>query len=298
MVMVMLPVTILMVGNFIQDIKHLKWMVIIMLLAGYLGLIKYFLYANLPVDTRGMFNLWIIGIAYGLLLFMKRLRWYWRLALVFLLAGVTYWGFVLNISWLAGWLPGLVAMGVLTFMRSKKLALVVVIFLCALFLWKKDYYLGKVLQNETQESGVTRLAAWKANWSITRDHLLFGTGPAGYAVYYMSYFPTDAMATHSNYIDIISQTGIVGTVFMLWIFFGIAREGGKLCMRLRGRGDFAEAMGNIAFAGIIACIVIMAFGDWLFPFAYTQTIAGFNYAVYNRLFMGTVLVLDHLVPAT
>jgi hypothetical protein len=38
----------------------------------------------------------------------------------------------------------------------------------------------------------------------------------------------------------------------------------------------------------------MGFGDWLFPFAYTQTIAGFDYAVYSWLFMGVVPLLDHL----
>jgi hypothetical protein len=30
------------------------------------------------------------------------------------------------------------------------------------------------------------------------------------------------------------------------------------------------------------------------PFAYTQTIAGFDYAVYNWLFMGAIVVLERL----
>jgi hypothetical protein len=38
----------------------------------------------------------------------------------------------------------------------------------------------------------------------------------------------------------------------------------------------------------------MAFGDWLVQFAYTQTIAGFDNAVYSWLFMGTILVLDRI----
>lgn len=168
--------------------------------------------------------------------------------------------------------------------------------LAVVILSHKDYYLGKVLQNETQESGFTRLAAWKANWGITKDHLIFGTGPAGYAVYYMTYFPTEAMATHSNYIDLVAQTGIVGTIFYLWLFVSLVLVGYRLSMRLKGRGDFVEAMANISLSGTGACIVIMAFGDWLLPFAYTQTIVGFNYAVYNWIFMGVILVLDHMFP--
>ena len=41
----------------------------------------------------------------------------------------------------------------------------------------------------------------------------------------------------------------------------------------------------------------MIIGDWLFPFTYTQTIAGFDYVVYSWLFMGTILVLDRLIQA-
>jgi hypothetical protein len=36
----------------------------------------------------------------------------------------------------------------------------------------------------------------------------------------------------------------------------------------------------------------MGFGDWLLPFAYTQTISGYSYTVYSWLFMGTILALD------
>ncbi len=35
----------------------------------------------------------------------------------------------------------------------------------------------------------------------------------------------------------------------------------------------------------------MAFGDWLIPFAYTQSIEGFDYAIYSWLFMGSLLSL-------
>jgi O-antigen ligase len=147
-------------------------------------------------------------------------------------------------------------------------------------------------------SGQTRLAAWEMNWRVTREHLLFGTGPAGYAVYYMSYFPDQAMATHSNYIDILSQTGIVGFALFAWFFILLAWKGHKLYIRLKGRGDFADALAKAAFAGAIACIVIMGFGDWVVPFTYTQTIAGFDYAAYNWLFMGAIVALDRLTQAS
>jgi O-antigen ligase len=296
-VMILLPVAMLMVGNFIETTKPLVILAVMMLVAGALGLVKYLLNLPLPVDTRGLFSLWVIGLAVGLAIFIRNMHWGVRLLLLLLAGGWIYWSFILNIYWLAGWLPPMVAIGILSWMRSKKMSLVFLVFLVTIIIINKDYYLGKVLQNETQESGYTRLAAWEANWRITRDHLLFGTGPAGYAVYYMTYFPTDAMATHSNYIDTLAQTGILGTIFFIWMFGTLGWMGLKLCHRLKGRGDFVEAMANVSFAGTGACIIIMAFGDWLFPFAYTQTIVGFNYAVYNWIFMGVILTLDRLFPA-
>ena len=297
MVMVMLPAALLLVGNFVDSQIPLKWMAIVMLLAGVFGLFHLFLDLPIPVNTNGMFNLWVIGLSFGLGIFYDRLGLPVRISLLALSAAYVFWGFVQNISWLAGWLPGMVAIGVLSVLRSKKLAGVLLLALMFLIISDSNYYLGRVVKNESQESGYTRLEAWASNWGITKDHLLFGTGPAGYAVYYMSYFPENAMATHSNYIDILAQTGIVGLSLVLWFFGALAWKGYQVSRRLRGRGDLLEALANVAFAGTLACIVIMGFGDWLFPFAYTQTIAGFDYAVFNWLFMGMILVIDRLTQS-
>lgn len=140
---------------------------------------------------------------------------------------------------------------------------------------------------------MTRLAAYKVNWRVTGKHLLFGTGPAGYASYYMSYFPTEAMASHSNYIDIVAQTGLVGAFFYLWFFGAQAWSGYKLRLKLQGRGDFAESLTVAVLAGIAGCIIAMALGDWLLPFAYTQGIIGFDLAMLNWFFMGSLWALRY-----
>lgn len=296
LVIIFLPVTFLIVDNFVESTRPLVIMSILMIIAGFFGLIKNFSGVSLPVDTRGLFDLWVTGLAVGFVFFIKKLHWSIKVILLGLAAGWIYWSFIINITWVAGWLPSLVALGILTLRRSWKLVIIFGIFIIGLLATNYDYYFGKVFKDEKEESGYTRVEAWKMNWTITRDHLLFGTGPAGYAVYYMTYFPSDAMATHNNYIDILAQTGIVGSFFCLWFFGGLIWIGFQLCSRLKGRGDLVEALANVSFAGTIACIIIMAFGDWMFPFAYTQTIEGFNYAVYNWLFIAFTMVLDRLYP--
>lgn len=296
-VMVMLPMAFFLTANNIQKEQTLKLLVAIMLLAGFLGLFRQYGYIDLPINVGGLYYLWVVSLSTGLALFVKQLA-RWQRGLLLLLAGLwVYWGIGLHVSWLAGWLPSVIVVGVLTFMRSKKWFFIIMVATLVYIGINFNYWYGIVFKSESSSSGVTRLAAWEMNWRVTDQHLLFGTGPAGYAAYYMSYFPTEAMATHSNYLDIIAQTGVVGFVLCIWFFISLAWQGYRLVSRLKGRGDFIEGMANAVFAGTIACIVMMGFGDWLFPFAYTQTIAGFNYAVYNWIFMGTVLVINRMTEA-
>ncbi len=295
-VMIMLPALMLLVTRDIHTERGLQALVGIMLAGGALGLIRqYGIVRRFPVNTGGMFNLWVVALAFSQAIFNRKLAPALRLALLALSAAWMYWGFFLHISWLAGWLPVYFAAGILVFQYSRKMALGLLV-VAALFAAVKFDYLAAAVQSETVESGETRLEAWKVNWLVTSEHWLFGTGPAGYAAYYMSYYPTRGMATHSNYIDIVSQLGVVGMGIILWMFGTILWSGYRLTKRLRGRGDFSEALAHAATAGTLACMLIMGFGDWLFPFAYTQSIMGYDYAAYNWIFMGTIMVLDRLYP--
>jgi hypothetical protein len=296
-VMIMLPGAFLLVANYVKDQKSLKVLMTVMLVAGVLGLVRQYKLAPLPVNTGGLFTMWIVTLSTSLALFIREITRV-RRALLLLLGGTwVIWGFILHTDWLAGWLPGLIAVGVLSFLRSKKLFLILLLCMLA-YAVVQISGLENTFAAENQISGQTRMSAWEVNWRVTSKHLLLGTGPAGYTAYYMYYFPTEGMATHSNYIDILAETGIFGLGMLIWFFAILAWRGYKLCVRLKGRGDFLEGLAQAGFAGTIGCIVAMAFGDWLFPFAYTQTIAGFDYAVYNWLFMGTILVVDRLTQAT
>jgi hypothetical protein len=293
--MVMLPGAFLLVANYGRNEKILKVISWLMVLAGMVGLVSHFLNVN-TVNTGGLMSMWAVSVSLALALFQPSLGKLLQFILVGHAAGWVVWSFVLNISWVTGWLPILMVIGVLIFMRSRKLFFTLVAVMLVVVFIFRDYYIARIT-DESKISGVTRFAAWEVNWRVTGQHPLFGTGPGGYAAYYMSYFPKEAMATHNNYIDVIAQTGFVGMSFWLWFFGVICWQGLKLARRLKGRGDFLEGLANAAFAGAVACVAVMGFGDWLLPFAYTQTIAGFDYAVFSWMFMGAIVAIDHIVPA-
>jgi O-antigen ligase len=299
LVMVLLPGCLLLVANNVRSVNWLRVMVcvllgegvvILVLDAGPAAALQYLLYSTgvIGVNSHGLISMWCLAFAFSLALFDRRLHWLVRCFLLLYVAGFVHWGFMKRVTWLSGWVPTFVAAGVIGFLRSKKLF---VILLLVIVVGAGTYYLQTSFEAETEESGFTRLAAYQVNWRVTGKHLLFGTGPAGYASYYMSYFPTEAMASHSNYIDLLAQTGIVGSVFYMWFFGAQAWGSYKLWRELRGRGDFAESLAAAVLGGTAGCVIAMALGDWLLPFAYTQGIVGFDLAMFNWFFMGSVWAL-------
>ena len=291
-VMILLPGALLLAANVISEIRWLKLLCWSMISIGVLALVDYFLPIRIPfLNTGGLASLWFVSLSYAQALFNKKLPFWLRLVLLGLVSVWMYVYFVSRVTWLSGWLPPIAAIAVITLFKSRWLLLGLIVLVVVYLGLNWDYYVGTVFSSERSESGETRLAAWQQNWRVTGRHILFGTGPAGYAVYYMSYFPTQAMATHSNYIDILSQTGIVGLFFCLWFFGALGWAGYKLYIRLRGQGDFSAGFAAATLAGWVGCILAMGLGDWMFPFVYTQTIAGFDYAVYSWVLLGGMVAL-------
>ncbi len=310
-VMALLPATFLMAANLVTDMRWLRALVWLYLGAGAVSLLvtlvldlgigptptlrRVLLHNGLVwVNTHGLFSTWYVAFALAFVFFDRRLHWMWKAALLAYVAGWVYVGFFRRIAWLSGWVPVFVVAGVLAFLRSKWLALLLAV---VILVGAGGYYLKTEFQSESERSGMTRLAAYEVNWRITGKHLLFGTGPAGYASYYMSYFPTEGMASHSNYIDVAAQTGIVGMSFFVWFFAAQTSGSYAIHRKLKERGDFAASMSAAVLAGTVGCILAMALGDWLLPFAYTQGIMGFDSALINWFFMGAVWALNHIEAA-
>lgn len=299
LVMMLLPGCFLLVANSIRSVGWLRVMVWILIGEGLVVLaigfgpaaaLRHFLQTNqfIGVNSHGLLSMWCLSFALALALFDRHLHWVWRGLLLVYVAGFVHWGFFQRITWLSGWVPASAVAVVIAFLRSKKLFVVLMIIVVV---GAGVYYWRTAFEAESEESGFTRLSAYEVNWRVTGKHLLFGTGPAGYASYYMSYFPSEAMASHSNYIDILAQTGVVGSFFILWFYGAQAWGSYKLWRELKGRGDFAESLSAAVLGGTAGCIVAMALGDWLLPFAYTQGIVGFDLAVFSWFFMGSLWAL-------
>ena len=119
LVMIMLPASFLMVANHINKIKHLKIMVGLFLVGGILGFVRLSLrIKSLPIQMGCLVcGLWLLHIALHFSI-MTIPKWT-RVVLLGLVIFWISWG-LFNFTWLTGWLPGLLILGVLTFLRSRK----------------------------------------------------------------------------------------------------------------------------------------------------------------------------------
>lgn len=292
-----LPLVALMTANKITEVKWLKWLSLIVIAIGITELLSRFL--NLPTlilvsnGTRGMFTVWLGGILYAQALFNNRLSLVRRAMLLGLLAALIYQRLIVDTSWVSGWLPLALVCAIITFVRSRKLFAVLCVLALIVVALKWDYVMTSY---EAEMAGGSNLRGglWAKAFGYVLQHPLFGMGPAGYAVYYMTYQPNDAMATHNNLFDVIAQHGFIGIVAFLWMF-GVFFVVTFRSMRLhKGRGDFVEAFSVLGFAGAVASFAGMMLGDWLLPFAYTQTISGFDNAVFTWMFIGCAVALYHM----
>lgn len=307
---ILLPILALLVSNKIEELKWLRWLTGIMIGLGAVAIIAHeFGLAMLTheggtggpllaIHTRGLFATWVGVLAYALALFDEDLSLWKRGLLLILLAAWLHWNFVVGILWVSGWLPLAVACVAITFMRSKKLFIVATLVGLIYLGMRFDYYWQRtVVANEEEGSGTGRVELWERNLQHIVKHPLFGMGPAGYAVYNMTYHPEDARSTHNNYFDVAAQTGVIGLAAFLWLFATLIRVGSKTGRALAGRRNFEEAFANATLGGCIGVVVAMMLGDWVLPFAYNQGIAGFDNASYTWVFLGGMVSLYHIVKA-
>jgi hypothetical protein len=289
------PATALMVVSTIREIKWFRRLVnIILFLAALNAITKIF---ALPTDilinngSKGLFVMWGGIFAYTQLLVNKELSLSRKLLMALILGGILYYYVGRTSIWLSGWMPLFTAIAVVTFFYSRRLFVLLLIGAAVVMALRFDLIYDRVVADNVNEGGLSRLDIWRMNLTHVANHPLFGMGPAGYAPYNMYYHPIDARSTHNNYFDVLAQTGVVGFVCFVWLLVRFVKAGLGARQALAGKRNFEEMFALATLGGCFGAIVGMALGDWVLPFAYNQTIAGFDNAQYTWVFLGCMVSL-------
>lgn len=240
---------------------------------------------------QSMFWTWLIALAVSQVIYNNKLTKSSRAMLVALVVVTIYVAFVQGYDWKSGWVPPLVAAAVLIGIRYPRL----IVFGFPFLVMAALYVTFDLIASDDYSWG-TRVDAWRIVLEISRLSPLLGLGFANY-YWYTPLFPIRgwrvSFNSHSQFVDLIAQTGYIGLLSFLWIFFEMGRSSWDLVKRLPG--GFARAYAYGVFAGVIATLVAAFLGDWVLPFVYNVGLSGFRASILPWIFMGGVVSLEQML---
>jgi O-antigen ligase len=193
-------------------------------------------------------------------------------------------------DWKSGYIPPLAGAAVIIGLRLKRKALIFI----PVGIVLGGYLLNQAIATD-QYSYSTRLEAWQIVLEISKVNPITGLGFANY-YWYTPLFPIRGYAvvfnSHSQYVDMIAQTGLVGLACFTWVFWSI----GKLGWSLRNRvpEGFAQAYVIGALGGLIGTLVAGGFVDWILPFVYNIGMNGFRASVLAWIFLGGLVSIEQI----
>lgn len=290
LVMIVSPFAALIVLNFTRSIGQIRffvwWFIIYGAAAAVVQLMASFGGIRPPIflNLFGQLPSWVAILALGQFFYNDALSKPQRIALL----GITgVWAFIqygLGISWISGWFPLFMGVGIVVFLSSRKMFILVVL-VGVVYLAMNMDFVESLLAEETAESGDTRLEAWNTTFEMISKHYLFGMGPVGYFFYLTVYIGGFFQLSHNTYVDMIAQTGIVGFVIYLWMWGSIGWLTLKTYLIAPARG-FRKGLATSLMAVWPVTMVVMLLGDWVIPFPYTQSLNGISYTIWPWLLVG------------
>jgi len=250
-----------------------------------------------PDSLGSLFWTWLLAISVSQAAFNNRLHHFARAALFLVSVLVLFRGLVVANSWVSGWLPPVVALGVILFFWFPRITIGFgfLSLPVALVLASKAW---TVLMSSEQYSYITRLEAWKILWQTIARSPFLGLGPANY-YYYTSLFPIlgwyVSFNSHNNYMDLLAQGGFLGLLAFVWFGFELSRLAVRLYFFVPSGFPRAYVVGVVG--GLAGTFVSGMLADWIIPFYYNIGIRGFRSSLLFWIFSGGVLALKRIMIA-
>jgi hypothetical protein len=245
-------------------------------------------------------------LAAGQLMFNRALATRWRIFLIAILVSVLAYSFFgEQQERTSNWVSVAVAIGVLFWLRLPKLqwvAVSAVALLLASGVLLQTVYTFAGGDAKWEESGASRGVLIGRVLEDSMRNPITGSGPAAYRWYGMTrplayegaWWVQPLVNSHNNYVDLFSQTGIIGLALFLWFMFELLRVGRKL--RARYTDGFAGGYIASMLGAWFSIMVIMALADWFLPFVYNLGFPGFQASVLVWMFFGGLLFYEGLDP--
>lgn len=304
---VLLAGAFLVVAHQINDLKWLQLLVWVFLMIGGIHVIARLIPPLIPysfmIFARGgpggsLFWTWLVALSFSQAVFNNKLHPFGRVVAgtITLITLYVVVGLEVMRAWNSGWVPALAALVVVIFAAKPRLAIPAIVVGIFGALTQIQKLVDFIMIGDNEYSLSTRLEAWGLVLNIAKINPIFGLGPANY-YYYTPLFPIRGYAveynSHSQYVDLIAQTGLLGLVAFLWFFLAVGWLGWQL--RQRAPEGFARAYVYGAIGGVAGTLVSAAFGDWVIPFFYNVGLVAFTSSVLSWLFLGGLVAIEQII---
>lgn len=249
-----------------------------------------------PFFQRGaiagsLFWVWLVVIPLSQGLFNRELDPRWRAALIGMTLAAVYVALFQAYDWKSGYIPPLAGAAIIIAFKLKRYVLLFIPVGIILAI----YLLNQAIASD-QYSYSTRLAAWQVVLEIAKINPITGLGFGNYR-WYTPLFPILGyyifFNSHSQYVDIIAQTGLVGLACFAWIFWSVGKLSWSLVNRVKD--GFAKAYLIGALSGLVGTLVAGGFVDWILPFVYNIGMDGFRASILSWIFLGGVVSIEQIV---
>lgn len=296
----------LLVAHRVVEVKWLRWMNWIYLTLVGVYVVAYFV-PGMKSQTDKLFTT-PFGIANGSLFWMwgtvflfahaafnQELPKLVRLMLGMLLLATIFTSFFTLRSWTSGWLPAFAGLVGVLFAAKLEWGLIASAIGGLLIVYRIQSVTNMVMIGDNQYSLMTRFDAWEIVLGMAKVNPVLGMGFANYNAY-TPLFPIRGYSvnfnSHSQYVDLIAQTGVLGLICFLWFFLAV----GILAwtMRTRVPPGFQRAYVYACVGGTVGTLAAAALGDWVLPFFYNVAMFGFRSSVLSWLFLGGLLALQQI----
>lgn len=292
-----LVLAMIMTANVLKEIKWLKIIVWTFIGLGFIYVLGRTLrldiidrlYAH-GVYANSMFWMWLVALPLSQAIYNNHLTLRSKAVLYGIVALTFYVALVQQNDWKSGWVPAGLVAAVLVGWKFRKVlpftipfVLMVVAYLAQELIATDDYSWG------------TRVDAWIVVLDIARVSPIIGLGFSNY-YWYAKVFSIRGYSikfnSHSQFVDIIAQTGILGLFFFMWILY----EVGRLAYRLMNQlpDGFAKAYAYGVFASVFGSLMAAFLVDWLLPFAYNIGLDGVRASILPWIFFGGLVSIEQI----
>jgi len=295
-----LVLAMIMTANTLRDIKWLKAIVWTFIGLGFIYVLGRILHVDIVdliyahgVYANSMFWMWLVTLPLSQAIYNNHLKMRARVMLYGIVGLTFYVALIQQNDWKSGWVPAAVVAAILVGWKFRKVVPFIIPFVVAV-----AAYLAQDLISTDQYSWGTRVDAWLVVLGISSVSPIIGLGFANY-YWYAKVFTIRGyyikFNSHSQFVDIIAQTGILGLACFMWILFEIGRLAYKLMNQLPE--GFAKAYSYGIFAGVFGSLMAAFLVDWLLPFAYNIGLDGVRASILPWIFFGGLISIEQIYLA-